>query len=555
MAIRIAPLDDNLDFPEAVRRRQAERLRDAATPEGKAVAAVATQQVSPAIQNALAPAADIIAYGDSMTAGTGSTSGNNYPALVARRTGLTVTNAGNYGEASSDIAARQGGSPLVGLPSGGAIPASGPVALTLKRASDGQPTARFIRVSPKQVNPVTFAGVQGTLAWESANSRYLFTRQTAGDAVPVTRPMPLYAASSTAQRNKLHLIWMGRNNQLETDQIAGDIASMIQHMDAVKKRYLILSVLTATDEPTGSANHAAITDLNLRLARQYGRRFVDLRRYLIDYGLDDAQISPTAEDAACIAADTLPPSLAPDKMHLNDAGYAIVANLVAQRLEELGWATNTPPKDPAAGLYSLPVGGYDRRYAVSGRTEPDGTALSEWVDLAGGDDNLTASGSPTLQTTAGHRHVSLNSYNHLAGATTPRTPGTVALMVKLESPASGQHAIELAGYRIRSSTGTFQWQLTGVGSSTVAGSTPGGWTVVLARLDGANSKIMANGVAASASSVTGPAATGVSLPIKTGFLAARAEFAELVYWPSALSDAEMSAVSAAMQSKYAALLG
>lgn len=37
MAIRVAPLDDNLDFPEGVQQRQAERLGDGGTPEGSAV--------------------------------------------------------------------------------------------------------------------------------------------------------------------------------------------------------------------------------------------------------------------------------------------------------------------------------------------------------------------------------------------------------------------------------------------------------------------------------------------------------------------------------------
>lgn len=442
----------------------------------------------------------------------------------------------------------------MGLPVGGAIPASGPVAVDIKRASDGQPTARFIRVSPKQINPVSFAGVQGTLAWDSASSRYLFTRLTAGNVVSVTRPMPLYAASATTQRSKLHLIWIGRNNQLETDQIVGDIASMIQHMDAVKKRYLILSVLTATDEPSGSANHTAIKELNLRLARQYGRRFVDVRRYLIDYGLADARISPTTEDAASIAADTLPPSLAPDKLHLNDAGYTIVANLVAQRLDELGWATYTPPKDPEAGLYPIPVAGYDRRYAAAGRTEADGTTLAEWVDLIGADSNLAATGNPTIQTAAGHRYVSANSYNYLTGPAAPSTPGTVALVIKLGNPTAAQFAMELAGYRIRAATGTYFWQLTGVGSSTVANSAPGAWTVVMARLDGANSRITANGVVGSPPTITGPAATGVSLPMFIGFTSSTTSVAEVLYWPSALSDADMASVSAAMQAQYASLL-
>lgn len=54
----------------------------------------------------LAEDATVVAFGDSLTSGSGSTPGNNYPARLAAATGLEVINEGRAGEVSAAGLAR-----------------------------------------------------------------------------------------------------------------------------------------------------------------------------------------------------------------------------------------------------------------------------------------------------------------------------------------------------------------------------------------------------------------------------------------------------------------
>jgi lysophospholipase L1-like esterase len=66
---------------------------------------------------------------------------------------------------------------------------------------------------------------------------------------------------------------------------------------------------------------------------------VNIRQYLLDYGLADAGITPTEQDLTDIANGMVPQSLRPtgDSYHLNAAGYTVVGKYLYKYVKQLGW--------------------------------------------------------------------------------------------------------------------------------------------------------------------------------------------------------------------------
>lgn len=140
------------------------------------------------------------------------------------------------------------------------------------------------------------------------------------------------------------VIWAGRNDltnpatQAQADGIKARIAEMINGLGHTA--YLVLGVTNqdVAGERLGEADYAIIDQLNADLDTAYGVRFADVRRELIDNGLTLAGITPTAQDLIDIAADVIPSSLRSDALHLNTAGYGVVASLVDAELTALSIA-------------------------------------------------------------------------------------------------------------------------------------------------------------------------------------------------------------------------
>lgn len=284
--------------------------------------AVEYKASSTAVARPIVSGPDITCWGDSMTAGAGG-GGTAFPAVLAGLSGRVVHNAGVGGETSVTICARSGATPFIVSVQGGTIPPIGGVTVSFEQIN-GQPVAPLLQGTgtPGGSFAGSLKGVSGTIT--QAGGVYTFTRAATGPAVMCNRPDPYYTDWAKARRNDIWVMWIGQNGPSDTRAIQ-DAKAMIQHLEALNKRWLVIPKPTSTDA------------FDSTMLSEFGRRVILARRYLVDYGLADAGITATPQDAAEIAAGVVPSSLRADAVHWTAAGYTILGNLVYQRMLELGW--------------------------------------------------------------------------------------------------------------------------------------------------------------------------------------------------------------------------
>ncbi|EPY4799684.1 hypothetical protein ACXDID_000584 [Klebsiella pneumoniae] len=275
-------------------------------------------------------------------------------------TGLPTYNFGLSGQTSDAIAARQGGDPAHYAPVGGSIPASG--AVTLTPAVPGPCRSLAAPVALK----CNLAGVDGTFTWDGTSA--VFTRETAGDAVPVSVQVPLFVypittvnvSGSIASGTQfdlhdecINIFWIGRNNLSETDLIMQNLVSMVEYVKPIGEKIVILAEFNSSSEPTGSTGYNQMMELNSRYQDKYpdlycGINGVDVRQNFINNANPN---SP--DDMSDVAAGLTPRSLRYDNLHPSqqitgnggsltpefalDYGANVNANFVKQFLINKGW--------------------------------------------------------------------------------------------------------------------------------------------------------------------------------------------------------------------------
>ena len=103
------------------------------------------------------------------------------------------------------------------------------------------------------------------------------------------------------------------------------------------KKYLVLGVMD-------NIRFSNIASIMTYYRRHYGSHFVNIRQYLLDYGIDDAEAAgmirtpeQETQDATDIANGTIPSSLRSDEVHLNSWGYTVVGKYVYKIILGRGW--------------------------------------------------------------------------------------------------------------------------------------------------------------------------------------------------------------------------
>lgn len=278
---------------------------------------------------------DIVCVGDSLTQAGG------FLQRLATLTGRTVRNAGVGGEDSAAIAARQGGNPYLMLPAGGSFPASGTVNVTLTTPGGGSTSWPLLQGDGGGVTGVV-AGIPGTIGLvkdpavayptHSALDQYTFTRTTAGTAVAAGTPQPFVYDFGEARRGDVQILWPGQNGP-DDDRTVAEASAMVDHLTPTTPGYVMMTQ-TGVDS-TGESN------LEKRLTAAHGP-FINIRRYLIDSALADADITPTGTDTTDIAEGRVPVSLRTDGVHHTMAAQRLIGTQVFKKAVALGLVRGAP---------------------------------------------------------------------------------------------------------------------------------------------------------------------------------------------------------------------
>lgn len=324
----------NISFELFVFDNKAQQELNADTLENLSVEQI-TEQITGDVTNILSQTNKIIdCYGDSLTQGAPVYGNLAYPAQLKLLVGdkYTVNQQGIGGNTVQDILARQGAYLAVVAPF--TIPAdSTPVDIVLTSSQDG----RLIRWAQNdlatKVNPVYINGVEGTLTETTDDSdvyHYTFTRREKGNIVEIKRPTFLITSKSLDTKEDIQILWIGQNGAWNSeDELVEMFKAAINHMSGLQKRYICVGLSSGTKESR------AVLERKMGIA--FGNHYINIRDYLVKYGLNDAGISATEQDTQDILAGKVPTSLRADGVHLTADGYKVIAKVIHQRGKELGY--------------------------------------------------------------------------------------------------------------------------------------------------------------------------------------------------------------------------
>ena len=255
-----------------------------------------------------------------------------WPGTVEAISGATVLNYGVYGEASSCIAARQGGNPQ-GLNEEIVVPSD---CTPVKAQVSGKYGWEMLLVfGDAGINNCTLGGIEGTYAMDE-DGRRVFTRLEPGKETVLPEGTPLITkAMRDKQPDDIMVIYAGSNDTLETTD---DIPLLVQKINEMiayhgNDKYVVVS-LTSRHERI-----PIVDDVNSALENEFGSHYLDLRQYMVYEALNQLGIEPTKEDTEAISAGDVPFSLRvpEDPNHGNSDFYHLAGEQIYKKLVELGY--------------------------------------------------------------------------------------------------------------------------------------------------------------------------------------------------------------------------
>lgn len=274
---------------------------------------------------------EIICFGDSLTAGTGSTGiagGLTYPQhLTNMLYPRLVINSGLGGQTMEQIASRQGAKPIYITITGNSLNFNNGVVITNLSSQFLTNSNTGLTFSSGIIN-----NIPCYISRNSVSEAYNIIGTSSGTVPPnsIFYPDSAFNALPTIQ-----IWWWGRNNVPNFTGLDTLYDSAISIMPS-PRRFLIIGVLPALTEIIGTTNYNAIIAINATLATNYPNNYIPSTPPTTTE-MAAIKYTPTSQDNIDIANGVFPTGMSFDGIHLNGYGYNIIANRVATLIKQYGW--------------------------------------------------------------------------------------------------------------------------------------------------------------------------------------------------------------------------
>jgi lysophospholipase L1-like esterase len=267
---------------------------------------------------------DIVFWGDSITAGAGTGTGEmNFVEKCCSLLGTTrYSNAGVGGETSWTISARQGGN-VVYIPKG-AVSGSH-YTLTDRNGNPIRPFEQGYLMGggpPKYAKMVTVNGFTGELKRNGTDDYSILDVNT---TLLCDTPLIFPGANLSF---KIAVIFVGTNDWDDNDPTESIPYVKAMVAKQANKNYIVMSSYRANSPVYEQA-----------MLDEFGSHYFNTRKMLVDNGLNINGLTPTSADETAISAGLVPPSLLADAIHPNGYGHNAIGIMLYNHFVFLGYDT------------------------------------------------------------------------------------------------------------------------------------------------------------------------------------------------------------------------
>lgn len=189
---------------------------------------------------------------------------------------------------------------------------------------------RFIKTRRCRIKSLYIDGIEGALSRDKESNKTYFTRSQTGESIELKEKKQIITDGMQNKKdNQILVIFTGTNdnpNETTIQKVIQTQKKMIEYANTDK--YIVIGL-----------TRGMFGDVNEILHQEYGEKFMDFRKYILENGLQEAGLTPTEQDIQDIKNGEIPISLRVNEVHGNKYFYTLLGKQVKDKIIQLDYLT------------------------------------------------------------------------------------------------------------------------------------------------------------------------------------------------------------------------